>query len=539
VLTFRPEFTPSWKPHSHISQLVLNRLGRKQVETMIEKMTTGKALSAGVMEQIHVKTDGVPLFVEELTKSVVETGGVPSQAPLPTLAIPATLQEALLARLDRLSTARQVAQLGATLGRDFSYELLQAVTPLGETDLQAALGKLVDAEILYRRGIGLQTRYFFKHALIQDAAYQSLLKSTRQQYHQRIAQTLEEQFPDTKEGQPELLAHHYTQAGLIKQALPYWQQAGKRAVERSANVEAIDHLTKGLELLKLLPDSPERAEQELMLQIALGPVLIVTKGYSAAVVGEAYRRAKELCQQIGETPQLFTALWGLSAFYVTCAEFQRAREIGAQFLDVAQKQPEPVISLEAYRQMGFTLVWAGEPVQARSYLEEGIGLYHPRYHKALVSRYGEDPGVCFLSFVSQSLWVLGYPDRAVKRMQEALSLAQELSHPYSLTLARLWTAFLHQFRRETGAGQEQAQEAILLSVEQGFALFEALGTILQGGAFVGQGHVEEGIKQMRHGLTSFRALGAGIMQPYYLALLAKHMGKRGKQRTGSPRSPRR
>ena len=276
VLTFRPEFTPPWKPRSHISQLVLNRLGQKQVEAMIEKVAESKGLPAEVRQQIVAKTDGVPLFVEELTKSVVESvesigsaGSIESPNRTPRqLAIPATLQEALLARLDRLSTARQIAQLGATLGREFSYELLHAVAPISATDLQVSLAKLVEAEILYQRGVGEQARYFFKHTLIQDTAYQSLLKSTRQQYHQQIARILEDRFSETKESQPELLAHHYTEANLSEQAIPHWRKAGERASQRSAYVEAIRHLTKGMELLKTLPDTPGHTQQELALQLA-------------------------------------------------------------------------------------------------------------------------------------------------------------------------------------------------------------------------------------------------------------------------------
>src|SRR5262249_8523885 len=284
---------------------ILNRLSKKHVEVMIAKAAAGKILPPEVIDQIQVRTDGVPLFIEELTKSVIESttdGGTQHTVFLHT--IPTTLQEALLARLDRLSTARQVAQLGATLGREFSYELLHAIAPMGEADLHTALEKLVEAEIVYQRRIGEQARYFFKHALIQDTAYQSLLKSTRQQYHQQIARMLEEHFPDTKETQPELLAHHYTEAGLAEQALPYWQRAGERAIERSAHIEAINHLTKGLELLQSLPSTPERIQQELTLQIALGPALMAVKGYAAPEVEKAYARTRVLCQQAGETPQL-------------------------------------------------------------------------------------------------------------------------------------------------------------------------------------------------------------------------------------------
>jgi predicted ATPase len=276
VLTFRPEFTPPWGNWSHLSQLTLSRLGRRQVEALVAGITGGKALPPEVVEQIVAKTDGVPLFVEELTKTVVESGLLREAdnhyeltGSLPPLAIPSTLQDSLMARLDRLAPIREIAQVGATLGREFSYELLRAVSPMDEASLQQALARLVEAEVLYQRGLPPQARYRFKHALIQDTAYQSLLKSKRQHYHQQIAQVLAEQFPETAETQPELLAQHYTEAGLIAQAITYWQRAGQRASQRSANIEAISHLTNGLAWLATLPDTPERAQQELTLQLAL------------------------------------------------------------------------------------------------------------------------------------------------------------------------------------------------------------------------------------------------------------------------------
>ena len=325
LLTFRPEFLPPWGNRSHLSQMTLSRLGRPQVEAMVERVTGGKALPSEVVEQIVAKTDGVPLFVEELTKTVVESGllrekegryvGAHGGAPIPPLAIPATLQDSLMARLDRLSTVRAIAQLGATIGREFSYELLQTVSPLDEVTLQHGLKQLVEAELVYQRGLLPQANYLFKHALIQDTAYQSLLKSTRQQHHRQIAHVLAERFPETVEAQPELVAHHYTEAGLIEQAIPYWQKAGERATQRSAYVEAISHITKGLELLKTLPDTPGCTQQELTLQIALGAPLRATKGMAAPELERGYARARKLCQQTGETPQLFPVLWGLWGFY--------------------------------------------------------------------------------------------------------------------------------------------------------------------------------------------------------------------------------
>jgi class 3 adenylate cyclase len=312
LLVFRPEFRPPWGFRAYVTPMRLVRLPHHQTEALVERVVGGKGLPAEVRQQIVAKTDGVPLFVEELTKMVLESGLLRERAgayeltgPLPSLAIPATLHDSLMARLDRLATVKEVVQLGATLGRAFSYDLLQAVAPWDDATLQHALARLVEAELLYQRGLPPAATYLFKHALIQEAAYQSVLKSRRQQAHQRIARVLEEQFPDTAQTQPELLAHHYTEAGLSARAISYWQRAGQRAVERSANLEAVAHLTKGLEVLATLPDTPERAQQELVVQTTLGPALIATKGYAAPEVLQAYARARELCQQVGDTPGSF------------------------------------------------------------------------------------------------------------------------------------------------------------------------------------------------------------------------------------------
>ncbi len=540
VLTFRPEFTPLWKPRSHISQLVLNRLGKKQVEVMIEKAAAAQELSAKVIEQIRRKTDGVPLFVEELTKSVVEARGQGTGDreqggnSIGVLAIPATLQEALLARLDRLSEARQIAQLGATLGREFSHELIQAVTSLTEEELHAALTKLVEAEILYQRGIGEQAQYFFKHALIQDTAYQSLLKSTRQQYHTQIAQVLEKQFPHTKESQPELLAHHYTEAGLIEQAIPYWELAGERASQRSAHVEAIAHLTKGLELLKTLPDTPGRTQHELALQIALGVSLMATKGFAAPETGAVYRRARELCQHVGETPQLFPVLWGLWAFYVVRAELQTALELGEQCLGLARNAQDPALLVEAHYALGATLAHLGEGLRAREHFEQVITLYDPQHHRSLAFLYGGlDPEVLGRGYAAAwVLWFLGYPDQALTQSHAALTSAQRLAHPFSLVWALILAALLHLHRREGPLAQERAEAAIRLASEQGFVHEFAVGTLMRGGALVEQGQVEEGIAQTRQGLDAHRATGAESSGPTSLVRLAAAYGKVGQREEG-------
>jgi predicted ATPase len=443
-------------------------------------------------------------------------------SPLPPLAIPATLQDSLMARLDRLLTAKGMAQLGAVLGRQFSFELLQAVSDLDDATLQRELGRLVEAEFIYQRGLPPQATYTFKHALIQEAAYQSLLKRTRQQYHQRIAQALEARFPETVEAQPELLAHHYTEAGLGEQAVGYWQRAGERAVQRSANVEAIAHLTKGLEVLRVLPDAPERAQQELDLQTALGPALMNTRGPGSPAVEQVYTQARELCQQLGEPRQLFRVLWGLWRFYNNRAELQTAGELGKQLLTLAQRVQDPELLLEAHHALGPTLFFAGELASARGHLEQGIALYDPQQHRSHAFLYsGHDPGVCCLFHAACVLWSLGYPDQGLKRIQDALALAQELAQPQSLATALRWSAALHKHRREGQAVQERAEAAMRLSAELGFERELAQGTILWGWALTEQGQGVEGIVAIRQGLAALQATGEELRRPEFLALWAE------------------
>jgi class 3 adenylate cyclase/predicted ATPase len=539
LLTCRPELRPPWGPQAPVTQVILNRLGHIQIETMIPHLTGGKALPAEVVQQVVVKTDGIPLFVEELVKMILESGLVREEAdryvltgPLPPLAIPSTLHDSLMARLDRLSAARDLAQLGAVLGREFTYELLQAVSPLDETTLQQGLAQLVDAELVYQRGRLPQCRYIFKHALIQEAAYQSLLRSTRQRYHQRTAQMLEAQFPETVETQPELVAHHATEAALGEQAVRYWQRAGQRAIERSANLEAISHLTKGLEILTTLPDSTEHMQQEILLQTALASTYIAVKGGAAPEVERAYVRARELCQQMGDTAQLIPVLGGLRRHYSQRAEYQQVRELGEQLLHLAQHRQDPVALLEAHLGLGLTLWDLGELIEARTHLEQGIVLYDRQQDRSLAFRYGRDPGVTSRYATALVLWLLGYPSQALQRSHEAIRLAQELSHAYSLALALYWAAECHRYRREEQAAHERVEAAIALSTEQGFTQYLVRGTILRGGVLAAQGQSEVGIAQMRQGLAAFQTSGGGVSQPSFLALLAEAYGQGGQVEEG-------
>jgi class 3 adenylate cyclase/predicted ATPase len=534
VLTYRPEFSPPWPPRSHITPLVLNRLERPQVEVLIAQRAGGKALPAEVVQHIVAKTDGVPLYVEELTKMLLaspllreETDQYVLTGPLRTVAIPDTLQAALMARLDQLKRAKEVAQLGAVLGREFAYALLQAIAPQDDNALQAGLAQLVEAELLYQRGRPPRARYIFKHALIQDAAYASLLKRTRQQVHQQIAQALEARFPALVETQPELVAQHYTAAGCAEQAVVYWQRAGQQASERSAYLEAVSHLTTGIELLKILPETPERTQQSLTLHIALGAALLMTKGQAAPEVEHAYTQAYALCQQVGETPELVPVLLGLWRFYLGRPQLQTAREIGERLLHLAQRADDPALAVIAHYTLGATWLWLGALPAAHQHLEEGIARYTPDQRRAPVFRLGQDPGVVCQVNTALTLWFLGYPTQALARVHEALALAHELSHPYSLAYARCVAALVSQYRRDVLAVYEHAEAAIALSTEQGFPLWAAWGTSLRGWALAMQGQGEAGIEQIRQGIASYRTTGAALHVPFFCTLLAdvcNHLG---------------
>jgi predicted ATPase len=534
LFTCRPDFRPPWTGRSHLTQVTLPRLPPRQAAELSRWAAHGKALPAEVVEQVVAKTDGVPLFVEELTKMVVESGLLREvdgryelTRTLPPLAIPATLQDSLMARLDRLAPIKAVAQLGATIGRQFGYDLLRAVSPLDDTALQQGLRQLVEAELLYQRGIPPQATYLFKHALIQDAAYQSLLKSTRQQYHQRIAQVLVDRFPETAETQPELLAHHYTEAGLNAQAIGYWQRAGQRAIQRSANREAVSHLTTGLALLRTLPDSPQRTEAELELLMSLGTPLMVTKGYAAPEVGRAYARARERCEQIGETPQLMRVVLGLRNFYQVGGAFHTARELGEQGVALAQRMPDDAFLVYAHMALAHTLFSLGEFARAREHLEQGTVLYNPQRHRSYAFSQGKDAGVNSLTLLVFSLSYLGYPEQALTRVQEALTLAQRVSHPPSLEYAFSSAVLVYQLRSEVSEARAHVERALAISREQGLGFREVLASIFLGWTLVMQEHAAEGLPQMIQAIAAYRATGAEAWRHYWLALLAEAYAKAG------------
>jgi predicted ATPase len=383
VATYRPELTPPWPQRSHMTPITLNRLERQEVETMVGHLAGGRPLPGEVLDHIVAKSDGVPLYVEELTKAILGSGvleargdGYVLTGALAQLHIPETLQDSLMARLDRVPRLREVAQLGSVLGRDFAYDMISALAGLEEEALQSGLGQLVVDELLYQRGRPPRSRYLFKHALIRDAAYQSLLKRTRQQYHERAAKLLEDGFPELATTQPELVAHHYTEANCPAPAIAYWLKAGMAALRTSANVEAIEQFGRGLELVKALSGTRERAERELDLQMALGPALVATRSYSHPHVGRAYTRAWELCQQVEDHSREFTALRGLMLYHVNLLEMEKAEHFAEEAMRMAERVNDAARLVGAHMTLGVVLWWQGKLESALAHFRRGFGMFH-------------------------------------------------------------------------------------------------------------------------------------------------------------------
>jgi class 3 adenylate cyclase/predicted ATPase len=516
LITNRPVDTPLWPGHPHLTSIALNRLGRKQSAEIVQSVG-GQDVTDAMVERIVARADGVPVYLEELTVAVVE-GGLDIEAT----DIPATLQASLLARLDRLEDAREVAQISAVIGREFSYGLLAAVAGKSEAELNGALGRLVDSQLAFQRGSPPEATYTFKHALVQDAAYDSLLKRSRQELHRSIAEILERDFLSVAEAEPELLARHYTEAGLVDQAIAYWQQAGRRASERSANREAGAHISNGLRLTKELDDTLERAGLELDLLITLGPVLGSSKGMGAAEVGKTYLRARELCHQVKDTARLFTVTWGLWHHYQHREQLENAQALSAEVLVVAEQQSDPAYRLQAHHAAWTTLLFSGDLVSCRGHAENGITLYDIDDHRSHAFLYGgHDPGMCAHATLGLTLWFLGYPDKALEQALEAVTLAEKLSHPFSLVLARSFLTFLRQFRGEVDETVADARLVVKLCTENVVENYLAAGRILSGWAAAAQGNADQSIIEIREGIEGWRRAGTRMRESYYLTLLSE------------------
>ncbi|HLN31668.1 MAG TPA: protein kinase [Gemmataceae bacterium] len=528
VFTARPEFAAPWPRRIHFTQVVLNRLTRRQVAELVAHQAGPQALSAGLVDQILARTDGVPLFVEELTKAVLESGILrdnESDSGLMSLlaarAIPDTLHDLLLARLDRLGSAKNVAQIAAALGREFSHDLLQALWSFEGPKLEVELAKLVEADVLIKRGRPQQVCYHFKHALIQEAAYQSLLKCTRQDCHLHIAQVYEQSFPETVSTRPEVVAHHYTEAGRLPQAIAYWKQAGSNAQERSANIEAVAHFSRGLDLLATLEDTPERARHELGMQMPLGVALLAVKGFAAPEVEATYQKARALGSGIGEAAQRFPVLWGLNVFHLVRGDLQTCTELGHEMLALATAERDSGLAMEAHNTLACSLYYQGEFVASREHCERGLALEDEERCLFYARLTGQNSRVALRCYLAFNLWHLGYPDQALELARNAVSLARALAHPFSLAYALDHAACLHQHCRLGMEVQRFADEEFALATEQGFALWAATADIYRGASLLLQAPRQDALPRLKAALTAYRATGAGLPLSYFLSFLAE------------------
>jgi tetratricopeptide (TPR) repeat protein len=521
VATSRPELTPPWPQRSHMTPITLNRLERPEVEMMVGHLAGGLPLPGEVVDHIVAKADGVPLYVEELTKAILGSGVLEARGDayvlrgtLAQLHIPETLQDSLMARLDRAPRLREVAQLGSVLGREFTYDMISALAGIEEEMLQSGLGQLVVDELLYQRGRPPRSRYLFKHALIQDAAYQSLLKRTRQQYHERVAKLLEDRFPEVAGTQPELVAHHYTQANCPAQAIVYWHKAGMAAARQSANVEAIDQFRRGLALVEALPNMRERAERELELQIALGPAMVATD-YNHPDVGRAYTRARELCQQVEDYSREFTALRGLMLYHVNRLEMDSAQRFAQEAMRMAERLDDAARLVGAHMALGVVLWWRGKLERALANFRQGFEMVDPSMQ--FPDWPGAHPGVQCQFWSMLISWMLGCPDRSLDELGAAVRSAEILGDPLTLAQALCQAALVHILRREPSAAADYAGRGLGISEEQSFATYHAIALCENGWALGVSGEGQKGLAQVAQGLDSY---GLGSYRHLLLALQA-------------------
>jgi predicted ATPase/class 3 adenylate cyclase len=489
IITARPEFVPPWPGHAHVTTIQLSRLSRRDGAALVDRITEGKAMPEEVTAQILARTDGVPLFVEELTKTILESGLLQERngeyvldRPLPTLAIPTTLHASLMARLDRLPQVREVAQIGAVVGREFSYELLHAVAGMPQEKLDEALDQLVRSELVFRRGEPPYAVYTFKHALVRDAAYAGLLKSRRAHLHAAIADAFEQRFPEVLDAQPETQAHHLTEAGLIEKAIGYWLKAGKNAAIRSANLEANAHLQRGLESLDHFSEGPQRDKVELDFLLALAPCLIAMHGPASSKSMAAFSRARELCERLGDPPEYLRVMFWLTTASVVRGELPQALEAVVTLLRRAEARGDRPALLNAMRGHAMILLFMGHVVDAREAIERAVGAFSAsdETERLAARAAGQDAGAANLALMSWALWLLGYVDMAVARMNAALARADAIDHPHTRAYASYYACILHALRGEPAIAQKHAERCLSLSEEHGFRQWRGLARAVRG-----------------------------------------------------------
>jgi predicted ATPase/class 3 adenylate cyclase len=552
LVNYRPEFQHPWGSKTYYRQLRLDPLGQEEAHALLKMLLGDDAALQPLRQLIFVKTEGNPFFMEEMVQTLVDqevlrrdpAGGMQLVSPvtssaLAALQLPPTVQGVLAARIDRLSAEEKaLLQTLAVLGKEFAWSLLTQVTEQAGEELQRLLAHLQAEEFIYEQPAFPESAYIFKHALTQEVAYNAVLLERRRVLHERAAQAIEGLFAERLPEHYHALAHHYSRSGNTPKAIDYLHRAGQQAVERSAYAEAVSHLTTALDLLITLPETREHSRQELVVQMTLGMALRATKGAGDPEVEQRYTRARELCEWVGEPPQLFRVLWGLWSAYNARGDNARGenettRALGEQLLSLAQHLQDPDLLLEAHHALWTSLFTDGELAAARPHLEQGMRLYEPERHRAHAALYsGHDPGVCCRQQAALVLWLLGYPDQAVASIQAALALAPQLAHPVSLALALHRAAVLHHLRREAPLTQARAEAAMTVATDQGLPQQLAQSTLLRGWALAVSGHGEEGKTQIQQGLAAYQATGVTRDRPYHLALLAEASAEVGQTTEG-------
>ncbi len=528
LATFRPEFLQSWSGEHHVTSLVMKRMTPKESDIIVKGMDRAQVLPPHVVSKIVEETDGIPLFIEELCKTVLSSKSISENQSSyvasdlsSEITVPTSLVDSLMERLDRLGEVKTVAQMAAALGREFSYDLIAAISPLTDDALGEALKVLDQTGIITESREGPAVRYRFGHALLQDAALSSLLRSERQELHGRIAVLLEQDYPETVEREPEVVAQHFTDGGLIDKAVDYWRRAGQRAIERSANVEAIDHFTRGLELLSQTPSTSDRDERELAIQMRLGPALTATRGFAAPEVEVTYARAQKLCEKLDDAVNVFFAVRGLWVHAFISARLTSAHKFARDLFELPLPNRNSGHDIEAHRTLAQTLLYMGNLTESLSHSEQGIALYDPEQHGSHVFLYGNDPLAVCTAYRAFTLWFLGFPDQAIQQSKTATAVAQQKGHPFTRAFSAAFAAYLSQHLRDPLRTEELATKTIEIATDQGFPFWINQETILQGWSLVERGQIEEGLSQMHKGLAKYRAMGSKLAHPWFLCMLAE------------------
>jgi class 3 adenylate cyclase/predicted ATPase len=533
IVTFRPEFVAPWIGQPQVTSIILNRLEERDAAAIVANLAGNKGLPADVLAEIVERTDGIPLFVEEMTKAVLEaeseSGARKAAAAVPSssVAVPASLHASLMARLDRLGPGKDVAQIGAVIGREFSHALLAAVAPNTGAELQSALDRLIGAGLVFRQGVPPDASYLFKHAMVQDAAYGTLLRERRRALHARIAETLGSHFAEIAESQPELLARHFTEAGLIEKAAGLWGKAGQRSLARSALVEAVAQLTRALAQLGGLPATPALRREQIKLQVALITPLLHVKGIAAPEGKAAVERARLLIEQgeaLGEPPEdpllLFSVLYGLWAANYVAFNGDVCRDLAAQYLALAEKQEATVPLMMGHRMMGASLLHTGDFAEGRAHYEHALPLYDPAEHRPLAARWGHDVRVAILANRSIGLWPLGYPEAALADAEQAVKYAREVSAA-SLMFALVYTSLTCSLCANYAVARALIDELVALADEKGATFWKAGGIAFQGSLLALTGQAADAIHTITSGITAWRSTGATVFVPWWLSCLAR------------------